>query len=130
MPYNISSDPEAHCVFAIFEGTVDIVGIQRVAVEFVKASSRHDCLALLIDMREAKLTMSILEIYKIPQIMVIAGVDPRCKRAVVASQITEDYRFFETVSVNSGQILKIFTDFDSAKRWLMIPAESMQRVVN
>ena len=46
MPYNISYDPEANCVFAFFEGTVDLIAIQRVAVEFIELSSPHGCLTL------------------------------------------------------------------------------------
>ncbi len=130
MPYKISYDPEACCVFTVFEGTVDLETYQRFADEFAKVSSSHDCLTLFIDMRTAKLSMSILEIYAIPQIMAAAGVSPICKKAVVVPHITEDYQFFETVCANSGQLLKVFTDYDSAIRWLMISSKAIHHVVN
>ncbi len=42
------------------------------------------------------------------------------KRAlVVAANQLDQYKFFETVSVNHTQLVKVFTDMDEAKAWLL-----------
>jgi hypothetical protein len=47
-----------------------------------------------------------------------AGLRPDCLRAIVVAKDLDDYAFFELVSKNQGQRVKIFKDIDEAKRWL------------
>ena len=44
------------------------------------------------------------------------------RRALVAQDDLENFRFFENVAVNRGQRVKLFTDIDEARRWLLGPA--------
>ena len=75
---------------------------------------------VLVDLREAKIQMSIYEIYegtashrdKFPIETKHAIVVP------VNNQILKDVKFSENVAINRGIKEKSFTDFDEAIKWL------------
>jgi hypothetical protein len=41
------------------------------------------------------------------------------KRAVVVAKDIRDFQFYETVTIDSGQNIKLFQDMDEAKKWLL-----------
>jgi hypothetical protein len=73
---------------------------------------------LLNDLRGVERHLSLLDIYNLPKMSGEFGFPPRTKRAFVFSEDAKDYQFFETVSVNRGQLVKIFEDIDEALAWL------------
>ena len=70
-------------------------------------------------MRHAKLTEETLDIYNMPKSARQAGIEHRFKRALVVSELSSDFHFLETVFINQGHIVKMFTDFDAALHWLL-----------
>ena len=82
------------------------------------------CFLILGDYREATLKLSTFEIYEVPKIFMntVTPIDiseREVKRALVVTEITEDFRFLETVSANRGQPARLFTDVDEARTWLL-----------
>jgi len=78
----------------------------------------HGCTRILNDLREVDLELSTVDIYDIPNLVAGSGIERSVKRAVVFSRDVGDYQFFETVSVNQGQFVRVFEDFDVAVTWL------------
>jgi hypothetical protein len=70
-------------------------------------------------MRHARLTKETLDIYHMPKSAKQAGIVPGFKRALVVSELSSDFHFLETVFVNQGHIVKLFTDIDAARGWLL-----------
>lgn len=73
---------------------------------------------MLNDLRKAKFKQSTFHIYNMPRIVAKQGVPSSSRRALVVPDTSEDFSFLETVSVNVGQQVKIFTDMDEALAWL------------
>ena len=48
-----------------------------------------------------------------------AGIGNRLKRALVVSERSPSFYFLETVFVNQGHIVKLFTDINEALYWLL-----------
>lgn len=88
------------------------------ASEVVALLDKHSCVRVLSDLREVDLRLSMIDLYNIPKLVTEAGVKQNVKRAVVFGKAAEDYEFLETISVNRGQIFRVFTDFDEAQTWI------------
>ena len=43
----------------------------------------------------------------------------KIKRAIVAPENLKDFRFYETVTLNNGQRIKMFQDISEAQDWLL-----------
>ncbi|MFC1652419.1 hypothetical protein ACFL3F_01740 [Planctomycetota bacterium] len=78
----------------------------------------HDCVRILNDLRDVDLRLSLMDICRIPDLVTESGIKGNTKRAIVFSKDAGDYQFYETVSVNRGQFVRVFTDFDEAETWL------------
>ncbi len=83
-----------------------------------KEKSAHDCKLILNDMREAELNLATVDIYYLPGMLDAAGLDRSWKRAIIATNQLEDYRFFETVARNRGYQVRVFTEKNKAMNWL------------
>jgi hypothetical protein len=78
----------------------------------------------LSDYRDATFELSTLEIYDIPYVLsyivTSEGLRPsQFKRAIVVVKSFHDYHFFETVTLNAGQNIRLFPDTEEAKKWLL-----------
>jgi hypothetical protein len=87
------------------------------------AAHNNACL-FLSDYSEAQMRLSTLDVYGLPKTFVdtaaALGLNPyRLKRAIIPSQRSDDFRFYENVSANRGQsAVRIFKDPGEAKKWL------------
>src|SRR2546422_10482548 len=93
------------------------------ATEVVRIAKEQNCNLILGDYREASLRLSTMEIYKLPdmisEIAAAAGLDAnRFKRAAIIANDFSDFSFFETVTVNALQKVKLFRAVDEAREWL------------
>jgi hypothetical protein len=118
MPYEIEYDTDSACMMCRMAGKIDQQLVRDFLAELVTLVEKHRCTRTLNDLREADLALSMLDIYGIPKLISQAGLGPTTKRAVVVSASRDDYHFFETVSVNLGQYVRVFTDFDKALKWV------------
>jgi hypothetical protein len=129
MPYEVRYDAKTDCVHSCFEGEIDKETVEAYAVDIVKVLREHNCMRSLNDMRKAKVELSTMEIYEFPIYLEGLEYERLCKRAIIVSKDFEDFRFYETVSLNHGHLLEIFSDSDQfsffrdvekAKEWLGI----------
>ena len=68
--------------------------------------------------------MTTSEIYNLPKLLsditALEGLSATIfKRALVVKKNLEDFHFFETVTLNHMQNVRLFQDVDEAKRWLL-----------
>jgi hypothetical protein len=124
MPHTIVYDSELHIIKTTFLGIIDIKSAKEITTEFALMGKEKNCYLFLNDFREATLKLSTLDIYEAPKtisgIFSLAGFTAyQTKRALVVSQKSADFQFFETVIHNQGQRSKVFEDIDEAKKWLL-----------
>jgi hypothetical protein len=73
---------------------------------------------VLFDLREAEIAASTMETFHTAAFPESWGWKRIYKAAVIYSEVTEDERFLETVGVNRGIRIKVFSDMDEAISWL------------
>ncbi len=118
MPYKIKYDPDIECMMCRMFGELQASELPGFAADMVALLDKHNCARVLNDVREVDLRLSTVDFYKVPSLVQKAGLKPTVKRAIVFAKDAKDYGFFETVSVNRGQFVRVFTDFDKAVTWL------------
>ena len=118
MPYEIKYDSEGNCLMCRMFGEITYSILPTFASDADDLLGKHDCHLLLNDLREADLQLSTLDLHEIPKLLSQFDHIAFCKRALVVSGNMDDYQFFETVSVNRGDNVKIFRSFDEAEQWL------------
>ena len=119
MPYTIVYHQKHDYFEVTVKGDFDLETLHSLAQDMSKEIEKHGCNHILNDMRHAKLTDGTFDIYHMPQAARQAGVGITCKRALVLSELTSDFHFLETVFVNQGHQVKVFTDNHQAMRWLL-----------
>jgi hypothetical protein len=94
----------------------DVSEIQRVIIE---ACSKYGCRKVVIDFTQAKLTGSVMSIFKTgnpPE--KVSNELRKIRFAHVYLKISEDEQFFENVAVNRGFNIRVFDEFKKAIEWL------------
>lgn len=125
MPYTIIHDPREHWIETRLWGVIGPAEAQALVTAIVEACAAADCVLCLTDYRDAQLRLSTLDIYRIPAKVAEAAAAAhglpwqRLKRALLVreSQLA-DLSFFETVTVNNNQKVRLFLDAEQARQWL------------
>ena len=124
VPHTITYIPEPGIIEVKFTGGITLKEAIALIAEIGPLMKEHDCFLILSDYREAKLKVSTVDIYSVPNLISAKisttgdSVDG-LKRALVIARDQVDFQFLETVSGNRGQETKLFEDVDKAKAWLM-----------
>jgi hypothetical protein len=97
---------------------------KQLIFNIVQTARQHDCFLCLTDYRQATMEMSALAIYEVPEriaeVCAAHGMPAyKFKRAIVVANDLKDFHFFETVTLNRGQTVKLFHDIDQAREWLL-----------
>jgi len=119
MSYEIDYINEQDYIVVTVTGDFGLSSLKEMAADVAGSIERHGCSRILNDMREARLTGNSFNIYNMPKTASQAGIGPRCRRALLVKERTSDFHFLETVFINQGHIVKLFTDLDEALRWLL-----------
>lgn len=124
MPYTIAYNTAAHIIELSFQGGITVSDAREMVNDVLELATKHKCSLLLNDFRDAEISASTVEIYEFPLTVaegfVSAGGNPAgFKRALVVAKGLEDFHFFETVSINRGQDVKLFNNLDEARKWLL-----------
>ena len=119
MPYKIAYEKENKYILIIVEGDFALPMLKNLAADVARYIEQHGCNRILNDMRQAKLTKGTIDIYNMPKIASASGIDTHCKRALVVSEHSSDFHFLETVFINQGHNVKMFTDIEEAMSWLL-----------
>jgi hypothetical protein len=101
-----------------FSGAFSLAAAKRSVDVLVETCGKENCNKVLFDCRPMTGDMPIFERYEIAKY----GAESLPYRIKVAMLGREDQvspdDFFETVAVNRGLILKVFSDMDKAIAWL------------
>jgi hypothetical protein len=119
MSHRIVYEKEGDYVSVVVEGNFALPMLKVLAVDVARQIEQHGCNRILNDMRLAKLTKGTIDIYNMPKIASASGIDTYCKRALVVSEISSDFHFLETVFLNQGHNVRMFTDIEEAMSWLL-----------
>ena len=119
MSYKISYNKSQGYIAVTVEGEFALSTLKHLATDIAGLVESYNCNRILNDMRHAKLTEATLDIYNMPKIASQAGIGPRLKRALVVSELSPNFYFLETVFVNQGHIVRLFTNIDKALQWLL-----------
>lgn len=118
MSHEFRYDESQGIIMGRVQGRLDAAVVKDVATDLARLVGEHGCRRLLLDLRGALVTSSTHEIYVIPRVVKEAGVPGGIKRALVVAEITQDFDFLETASINAGNVIKLFTDPEAALAWL------------
>jgi hypothetical protein len=119
MPFTVEYDEERQFVVAVCSGKLDLSIVQTVASEVSRIAARTGCRLILNDLRSAQLTRDAFDVYRIPRVLQEVGIAPTVKRALVVGDRQEEFRFLETVFLNYGNEVRLFTDTPDAEAWLL-----------
>jgi hypothetical protein len=123
MPYSVEYDPLGIITIKV-QGALTMTAVRDFTVEAVQLAKEKDCFRVLTDLQEATLNLSILELYNLPnltaEIASTAGLQIyQFKRALVVLHDEKLAPFFENVSRNRHQNVRLFHDVESAWQWLL-----------
>ena len=115
---------EAHIIETKFEGKLGLKEAREIISNIAQVAKENRCFLCLSDYRDAELDLTTSDIYNLPKILsditTLEGLPATIfRRAIVVKRDLEDFRFFETVTRNSMQNVKLFHDIDKAKKWLL-----------
>jgi len=120
MHYIVDHLPEYHIILITTGGKITAGNLNQLVLDAKAAADRDNCKLLLLDHRQAQVHLDILEISNRPDELDRLGFPRSCKiAAVYREQHFELFRLFETVCVNRGFQVKIFTEFVAARNWLL-----------
>jgi len=131
MPHTIRYNSALGIIETQCQGVVTIDEIREICSEVNQLAREHNCFMTLGDYREAKVNLTTFEIFQLPKLVAeISAPFGLCaaefKRAFVFRSDTDDFRFFETVTLNSGQNARLFQTADEARKWLVEEPPSSQ----
>jgi len=124
MPYTIYYNEEMHLIEMKHAGKLVFGESITLTNDMLKVAREKNCYHILSDYRETILTLSTLEIYKMPRVIheaaAAVGLDARrFKRALIAGKNSQALRFFEIMTHDIGQAAKVFFHIDEARAWLL-----------
>jgi len=119
MPCELSYEEDSGILTARVSGIVDKSLVQPMAAAMRAETEKHKCTRFLNDYRTAYIDLSTLDVFGMPKLIESMGTDPRSRHAIVVKGMTAIVRFFETVTRNRGENVRVFTDMDKARAWLL-----------
>ncbi|MAY02494.1 MAG: hypothetical protein CMQ38_05895 [Gammaproteobacteria bacterium] len=121
----VEFDREGYFISIVYYGPISLDDVEAVREEALRLSKKHFCYKLLTDFREASFDLSTTDIMDLPdstaKVYSEHGMSAgQVKRALVVGKKSLSLSFLETVSLNRGQLVKIFKDINQAKSWLLM----------
>ena len=122
MPQQIRIEPKDGYLNVQVSGKFDRSKAKTFLRQLVESS--HDLPCILVDVRELKGPVDLMDRFRLAEFLVKEQVRP-IKMAVLGSDDQEWHdRFFEDVADNRGGMVKVTTDRDEALQWLGIKTDN------
>ncbi len=121
MPYKIETGSEPERIEIKYTGTVSDSEYKSAIAEFIKFNSEKRCLLVLTDLREMKVTPSILNVYDSINMFEKMGIDTRTSEALIIPRnkfVEDNVKFYENACQNRGYNVRIFYNREDAITWL------------
>ncbi len=119
MPYTIEYDKKIDCIYTSMTGEVDLDTVREYRLDVAQVLQDNNCQRILNDLRQAKLIIPLADMYSFPREVGEGFVGLFPKRALVYRNDEIMLQFFEVTSRNQGLSVRVFDDYDKAKRWLL-----------
>ncbi|HUO44643.1 MAG TPA: hypothetical protein VMT94_07010 [Burkholderiales bacterium] len=125
MPTNITVISTKDFIRANPRGSIDLAASRAILTKLISMinANGEDC--VLVDTREAEVCLSIPDRYELG---VSVATQPTIAFGKVAllvpSNEATEAEFFETVVRNRGASLMVFTDFETAIKWLIMKVQA------
>jgi hypothetical protein len=123
MSNSVVYDSSSGLICVTLVGAIDKRIMDDLTMQTLSLVQQHSCFRVLADLRRASSAVSTIDLFQrareTAQHVSATNIPSSYKRALVVGDNVEDPRFFETVSQNREQQVRIFQDIKDAKRWLM-----------
>ena len=122
--YTVTYNAELKIIETTVDGDIDLNVLKDIFTAQAQTSKDSNCNLMLNDYRNARIKITVIEIYELPKIIAKIAASfgrsaSRTIRALVIPTFKEDYRFYETVTANNSQTEKLFFEIEEAKKWLL-----------
>ena len=93
--------------------------VEKYGASVIEICKKKGCNKILIDERELKYNISTVDIYYLAKYY--AEIVPSLVKAALVYNpaFKDDAKFWEDAITNRGLIVRIFTDIEQARQWLM-----------
>jgi len=118
MSFTVKHGKKDDCILVTVHGDFKLSILSQLAFKVKQLIDQNKCTRILTDLREAQLTDSPVDMYKMPDSAISSGINRNIKRALLVKKKTQDFHFLETVFVNRGNVVKIFDNLNEARKWL------------
>ena len=119
MKHEITIDHDRELIMVRVSGDLTAQTVTELTIEVGAVAAEHGIIRLLFDMREASEKATDLDAFFLAANPEKRGMEKQYRRAIVHDGRDRSYGFFETVSVNRGNTVKVFVDVDKALEWLL-----------
>jgi hypothetical protein len=117
LPYKISHDAESNCIRTRIDGELDMNLIKNLANDLRDVAFHNDYKYYLNDIRKAEVKLTLWDIYELPN-LTSSALPSNYRAALIVRSESDLSRFYENVSKNFNQSIRVFTDIQAAERWL------------
>ena len=122
--YTVTYNAELKIIETTVDGDIDLSVLKEIFTAQAQTSKDSNCNLMINDYRNARIKITVIEIYELPKIIAKIAASfrrsaSRTIRALVIPTFKEDYRFYETVTANNSQTEKLFFDIEEAKKWIL-----------
>ena len=118
MSFDAYYNQQNNYIICKYSGVLNTDMVKRHVPEITRLSKKYGCKNCLMDLREAEPDFTIVELYDMPKSLGEMGIDSRWRRAIIISELTDSYYFYETVCINRGLAVRMFLGAGKALKWL------------
>ncbi|MBN2383792.1 hypothetical protein JXQ70_13030 [bacterium] len=120
MRWIVSHLPEHNILQITTSGLMSVEHLNQMISETLPILDNYMSHLILVDHRQVKIALSIIDAYNRPRELERLGSSRNlCIAQVCLEKYLEQFRFLETVSINQGYQLRVFTDNEAAISWLI-----------
>ena len=121
MAWDVTMNNETGFIEEVFSGTVTIQDISDAMAKILTFAQIDTPLKFKVNVVDANIDISVIELFKLPGTWDDLGFGRGNSMCVItggSSEQTEALLFLETVSINRGWNVKVFTSEKEAIQWL------------
>ena len=122
MPWTYKHNQTLQIVEVVYEGCITASDVREITSEFIALEKEKGLNRFFIDTTEMKLEASLLDAYRLPTEQYIEEKADRLGRVAIipptCPKSKEVVRFYETVCINRGWMVRIFSERQEAIDWL------------
>jgi len=122
MKWSFDFDETTRIVYVKTSGELNIKETEKIRKESYLIKEKYNANKFLLDHTEIKSGgLKIWDLYNLPQKYSAEGYPRNSQLAVLVNEsYKETFDFYETVSVNNGYKIKVFTNKNEAINWLYL----------